>query len=72
MRQDSSNDNERQIPSMARFVIGLVVGVIAVILGLFFLTEPAWLRILVLILGGIQLVTSAFQYAQITRAKSED
>ena len=57
---------------MPRFVIGVVVGIISVVLGLFILTEPSWLRILVIALGVIQLTVSAFQFVQIMRERSED
>lgn len=57
---------------MPRFVIGVVVGIISVVLGLFILTEPSWLRILVMALGAIQLTVSAFQFVQIMRERSEN
>lgn len=70
MRQDNSRDPN--LPSMPRFVIGVVVGIISVVLGLFILTEPSWLRILVMALGAIQLTVSAFQFVQIMRERSEN
>ena len=57
---------------MPRLIIGVVVGIISVVLGLFILTEPSWLRILVVVLGVIQLTVSAFQFAQIMRERARD
>ena len=72
MRRNNPTGSERDVPSMPRFIIGVVVGIVSVILGLFFLTEPSWLRILVLALGVIQLIVSAFQFTQIMRDRSEN
>ena len=72
VRRDNSTGSDRDIPSMPRFIIGVVVGIISVVLGLFILTEPSWLRILVVALGVIQLTVSAFQFAQIMRERTEN
>ena len=67
MNDQNSNEKNEYLPSIPRYIIGIIVGVVAVVLGGFFLTEPTWLRILILILGVIQLIVSAFHTRQVIR-----
>ena len=67
MNGNNSTDKAELVPSIPRYVIGIIVGVVAVTLGAFFLTEPTWLRILVTALGVIQLIVSAFHTRQVVR-----
>ncbi|MCY4475550.1 MAG: hypothetical protein OXC83_08980 [Chloroflexi bacterium] len=67
MNDNSSPDIALPVPSIPRYIIGIIVGVVSVILGAFILTEPTWLRILILVLGVIQLIVSAFHTRQVIR-----
>ena len=67
MNGNNSTDNAGLVPNIPRYVIGIIVGVVAVVLGAFFLTEPTWLRTLVAVLGVIQLIVSAFHTRQVVR-----
>ena len=67
MRDDKTNDGNEAAPSIPRYIIGIIVGVVSIVLGIFFLTEPTWLRILILVLGALQLTVSAFHTRQVLR-----
>ncbi len=67
MKDNSSPDGTVPVPSIPRYIIGIIVGVVSVVLGAFILTEPTWLRILILVLGVIQLIVSAFHTRQVIR-----
>ena len=67
MRDDKTNDGNEAAPSIPRYIIGIIVGVVSIVLGIFFLTEPTWLRILILVLGVLQLIVSAFHTRQVLR-----
>lgn len=67
MNDNSSSDSALPVPSIPRYIIGIIVGVVSVVLGAFILTEPTWLRILILVLGVIQLIISAFHTRQVIR-----
>lgn len=67
MIDNNSTENTELVPNIPRYVIGIIVGVVSVLLGAFFLTEPTWLRILILVLGVIQLVVSGFHTRQVIR-----
>ena len=67
MKDNPVSENTEHAPSMPRYVIGIIVGVVSVILGAFFLTEPTWLRILIMLLGVIQLIVSGFHTRQVIR-----
>lgn len=65
MNDEKSTQGSELVPSIPRYVIGIIVGVVSVVLGAFFLTEPTWLRVLILVLGVIQLIVSGFQTRQV-------
>jgi uncharacterized membrane protein HdeD (DUF308 family) len=65
MKEDNSAEFTEQVPSIPRYIIGIFVGVVSLLLGAFFLTEPTWLRILVTVLGVIQLIISGFHTRQV-------
>ena len=67
MKDNSSPSGAVPVPSISRYIIGIIVGVVSVVLGAFFLTEPTWLRILISVLGVIQLIVSAFHTRQVIR-----
>ncbi len=67
MKDNNSPDDTVPVPSIPRYIIGIIVGVVSVILGAFILTEPTWLRILITVLGVIQLIVSAFHTRQVIR-----
>ncbi len=65
MKDESSTDGTQHVPSIPRYIIGIIVCVVSIVLGAFFLTEPTWLRILILVLGVIQLIISGFHTRQV-------
>ncbi len=64
---ENNVDNGESVPSIPRYIIGIIVGTISLILGIFVLTDPTWLRILLLVLGVLQLTVSAFHTVQVVR-----
>lgn len=65
MKDDNSQDSTQHVPSIPRYVIGIIVGIVSLILGAFFITDPTWLRILILVLGVIQLIVSGLHTRQV-------
>ena len=65
MKDESSTDGTQHVPSIPRYIIGIIVGVVSIVLGAFFLTEPTWLRILILVLGVLQLIVTGFHTRQV-------
>ncbi len=67
MKNDDRPEPTAIVPSIPRYIIGIIVGVVSLILGAFLIPEPPWLRVIILVLGVIQLIISAVQTRQVLR-----
>ena len=68
MKNDDKPESIAIVPSIPRYIIGIIVGVVSLILGIFLIPEGLmWLRVVIVVLGVIQLIISAVHTRQVLR-----
>ena len=68
MKNDDKPESIAIVPSIPRYIIGIIVGVVSLILGIFLIPEELmWLRVVIVVLGVIQLIISAVHTRQVLR-----
>ena len=69
MKNDDKPESIAIVPSIPRYIIGIIVGVVSLILGAFILPQltPTWFWVLIIVLGVIQLIISAVHTRQVLR-----
>ena len=67
MNNDDKPESIAIVPSIPRYIIGIIVGIVSLILGGFLIKDPTWLRAIIFVLGVIQLIISAVHTRQVLR-----
>ncbi len=54
-------------PNLFRYFIGIVLAIITLLVGLFLVTSPTWLQVLILALGVIEVVATLVRTPRVIR-----